>query len=207
MSLTIALDAESLTLGPEESHFQLELTALVSPYIYVQRADRSKIILMPDGDPVKCYVLSHGDTIHFTCSNITVLVHMKPEDVQVESSPTQELVAPNNLATETIAPPLLNAVRTLDMSIPLEHVTETPMNDTIAESDAGDEQELDESYLYRLDLKSRRPSITTIVPLGQRKRLRDDKDEKEKPNTKKARQDIQDKEEPEVSAYTFPVVG
>lgn len=198
-SLTVAADAESLTLGPGVGHFQLELTALTSPYIYVQRTDRSKIILLPDSDPVKCYVLSHGDTIHFIGSNITVLVHMRPEDVQVESSPAQELVDTTLIATETIAPLALNALGTPKMSIPLEQVTETPMKDTIPESEAGEE----ESYLSRLDPQSRRPSIT--IQSNHRKRLRDDEDEDDgaESSAKKSRQDLQDDEEPEVSTYTF----
>ncbi|TID18344.1 hypothetical protein E2P81_ATG06271 [Venturia nashicola] len=196
------INAESLTFGPGESHFQLELTALTYPYIYVRRSDRSKIILLPDGDPVKCYALSHGDTIHFVGSNTTFLVHMRPEDVQVASSPAQGHVATDHIATETVTPLALNSIGTPDMSIPLEQVTETPVKDTIAESETGEEDE--QPYLSNLDLQSRRPRINTVVPSDLRKRSRDDDDENEEaePTTKKSRQDSREGEEEEPERVT-----
>lgn len=192
-SLTIPSDAESFTLGPGETHFQLELTTLISPYIYVQRTDRSKIVLLPDGNPVKCYVLSHGDTIHFLGSKTSILINMKSKDVQVASSPVQEPTVTANVTSDTITSLALSAVATPDMSIPLEQVTETPMNDTIAESDAGDEHE-----------DSRLPSVNTIVHPDSRKRSREDVTSEEESKPKKSRKDVEDEEVPEVSSNICP---
>lgn len=208
----LALDAEKFAIGEGESHIQLELTALIQPYIYVRRPDRSTVILQPDTDPVKCCALSHGDTIHFVETNTSIAVKMRLEDVQVASSAIEEpVVTADVITTRPAASLALEALGTPDLSNAVDQIIETPMSAAMpqsperAESNADDEKELPESYLSNLDSPSRRPSVHTIVPSDSRKRPRDeDADFKANPSTKKSRTVAQDDKDPEVSANSCP---
>ncbi|QDS76215.1 hypothetical protein FKW77_008493 [Venturia effusa] len=202
-----SINAEEFIIGEEkESHIQLELTALIPPYIYVRRPDRSTVILRPETDPVKCCALSHGDAIHFLDPNVSIVVKMRLEDVQVASSAAEPVVNAN-AAVKTrkyIGPLALNVLGTPDIAFAVDQVAETPISATIpqspksANSDTSDGRELPESYLANLDSQPRRPSITTTIASNSRKRQRDeDADSEAEKSAKKPRDAAQNDGAPE----------